>query len=260
MNLKDDKLEQQREHFNKIATNYKKGRTAENHILFKNLIWAKVFSHLDFSLLENARVLEAMCGFAEGYDILKNNYEGMLAYEGFDYSDEVVSQLKLEKPELKVFFADATKYQPLENTYDVIILIGGLHHIPDYAKTTVKNLSKGLKPGGYFINFEPTEGNAIIKLIRQVIYKKNTVFDQETERAFSVNELKNMFQSATLSLHYEMHPGLLGYVLYYNPYAFPALNLGTKNTVHSIYKLENRLYDKNLTRYVSFCYLSVWKK
>ena len=119
-------------------------------------------------------------------------------YKGFDYSDRVLEKLKSIFSDLDVIKQDVTTYQPLPETYDLIILIGGLHHIPHAASNVVKSLAKGLKSGGWFISAEPTYGNIAIKKIREMIYRHNSLFDEQTERAFSVEELITIFKRAKL--------------------------------------------------------------
>ena len=119
-----------------------------------------------------------------------------------------------------------TKIELENKLYDIIILIAGLHHVPFHAPESVRRLVTALKPGGFFISLEPTSGNIIARKAREYIYKKNSLFDAETERDFSVNELCRMFEIAGLEKTYISFPGLLSYVLYYNPDAFPALNCG----------------------------------
>ena len=144
--------------------------------------------------------------------------------------------------------------------YDIIILIGGLHHVPDYAETVCSNLSKSLKKGGYFINFEPTNNNIFVRCIRNLIYKKNHIFDECTERAFSLSRYNSMFINSGLTIYRQFFPGLLGYVLYYNPDAFPFLNKGTTITVDRIFDKECKYYASRFGRWMSFCTFSIFRK
>ena len=77
---------------------------------------------------------------------------------------EIVKKLNETRPELSVSFGDVTKFKTDEK-FDVIIIIGGLHHVPDFAGQVVRNLSSHLKDGGYFISYEPTSGNPLFRLI-----------------------------------------------------------------------------------------------
>jgi SAM-dependent methyltransferase len=255
-----DKIEQQREHFNSVAERYRTARKHDNHLLLKSLIWKQFLGRHPALKKNGLVVLEAMCGFADGKKILEDTLNIETQYEGFDYSDEVLETLKEEQPELKVFHADAGTVELEKNKYEVIILLGGLHHVPHMAKEVVARLVESIKPGGYFINLEPTNGNPIFKAIRERIYAKNSLFDEETERAFEVSELMDFFESSNMRPVDITYPGLSSYVLYYNPDAFPSLNLGGKKMVKSLFALDKLFLRNVLGRWFSFATLSLWQK
>jgi len=183
-----------------------------------------------------------------------------MVYTGFDYSDEIINHIKSTQPNLSISQADATTYQPEFQAHDIIILIGGLHHVPDHAPGVVAKMAEGLKPGGYFLNFEPTSGNRIFTVLRDMVYSRNDIFDEETERAFGVGELMSMFEAAGLRKHSVFFPGLLAYVLYYNPYAFPGLNIGGPASVKACFGLDRLFYRSFIGRIFSFATLSIWQK
>lgn len=47
----------------------------------------------------------------------------------------------------------------------------------------------------------------------------------------------------------KIYPGLLAYVLYYNPYAFPSLNKGSVKFVEFIFNCEKFLYTSAMGRF-----------
>lgn len=255
-----DPLERQREHFNGIAERYQKHRRHANHLLLKKLTWAKALWNLPLPDQQCYRVLEAMCGFADGADILSDHLSAEIDYAGFDYSDAVVSELARSKPDLDIWQADATRWKPDSPEFDIVILLGGLHHVPGHAADVVKSMASGLKSGGLFINYEPTHGNPITRWARERIYDKNSLFDEETERGFSVGELKAFFEDAILVPERILYPGLLSYVLYYNPDAFPFLNLGGEALVKAAFRFDALFMENSVGRALSFATLSVWKK
>ncbi|MDH3380600.1 MAG: class I SAM-dependent methyltransferase, partial [Gammaproteobacteria bacterium] len=254
-----DKIERQKEHFDKIADRYYLARRQDKHLLLKNLMWKGFLSDKQYISRDGLRVLEAMCGFADGKHIIENNLGISVNYTGFDYSSTVVQKLRLEKPDLNVYQQDITEFSS-NAEFDLIILLGGLHHVPDYAESAIKHLTACLVPGGYFLNLEPTHGNQIFKKIRELIYSRNHLFDEETEEAFSVEELKNLFLSAGLRMVDISFPGLLSYVLYYNPDAFPSLNIGGNRMIKATYAFD-RLWMRNwIGKTLSFATLSLWQK
>ena len=97
-------------------------------------------------------------------------------------------------------------------------------------------------------------------MVRDGIYRKNSLFDEKTERAFPVSDLVQLFANAGLHSDLICYPGLLSYILYYNPDAFPALNVGGKSMVGSLYSLDKLFYKNAIGRALSFATLSVWSK
>lgn len=106
-----DKIEQQKEHFDSIASEYYRGRQDPNHELIKNLTWKYFFDQAEFLKVDGLRVLEPMCGFAEGKFIIEQNLGIKIDYEGFDYSPVIVSEVKKLYPGLKVYEQDVTTFR-----------------------------------------------------------------------------------------------------------------------------------------------------
>lgn len=253
-------IERQRDHFNRIASAYLRGRAEPNHIMLKNLIWDEALAGLPFDERTSLKVLEPMCGSAEGIEILGRRVASPIEYRGFDYSAAVVEAAAELHPNAKIWVDDVTRIVIEPNSYDLIILIGGLHHVPDSASSVVRNLSQGLKSGGLFVNFEPTAGNPLFRWVRRLVYRKNDIFDETTERDFSPAELFCFFEQAGMRPWRIIYPGLSAYVLHYNPYAFKWLNIGTSQTVRALFRLDSLLSHNRLGRALSFATLSIWQK
>jgi SAM-dependent methyltransferase len=255
-----DAVERQKLHFDRIAADYHRARQHENHRLLKRLIWSDFLARQRAELARpGLRVLEAMCGFADGEAILTSVLGRAVDYTGFDYSDAVVDKMKALAPGLKLFRQDVTSFVP-DRTYDLVMCLGGLHHVPQAAHRAVRNLAAALEPGGLLLSIEPTAGNPLFAWLREAIYRRNPLFDAETERGFSVAELRSLFEGAGLRCEDICYPGLLSYVLYYNPDAFPGLNRGGLSLVRALYAAERPFLRTALARWLSFATLSVWRK
>lgn len=200
-----------------------------------------------------------MCGYSEGKKILEKNLNIAILYEGFDYSDNLILKARKLNPGLNIYKQDVTKFRP-SKTYDVIILIGGLHHVPDYVDQILSVLYSCLSEKGIFINFEPTYNNIIVKQIRNRIYNKNEIFDEQTERAFNFKDLNALYIKNKYRIKLQIYPGLLTYILYYNPDAFPKLNIGNEKLVSILYKIEKPLTHGIFGKKFSFATLSVLEK
>ncbi len=255
----DDRIDRQKAHFDSIAGRYEKARLHPNHLCLKRLIWSEFFGDFAAHLPARIRVLEPMCGFADGKAIVSEFLDKRVDYFGFDYSGEVVDRLRSRNPDVNVWQQDVSTFESVDE-FDLIILLGGLHHVPHIAGDVVRRLADCLAPGGVFINLEPTHGNALFQWVRESVYRRNSLFDETTERAFSVSELNSMFENAGLTQRVMMYPGLLAYILYYNPDAFPALNIGRPGLVRAIWSIERPLVRSGLARALSFATLSMWAR
>ncbi|MGH6945387.1 MAG: methyltransferase domain-containing protein, partial [Geminicoccaceae bacterium] len=163
------------EHFDSIAERYYVARAHRNHRLLKNLMWGNFFeAHQEFAG-RNITVLEPMCGYADGKEILERHLHAAIDYQGFDFSSSVIARLRRDRPDLKVWQADVTTCELGRDCYDLILLLGGLHHVPDAAASVVQLLASALKPGGLFISLEPTYGNPLFKKARELIYRRNSL-------------------------------------------------------------------------------------
>jgi len=252
-------VDRQREHFESIAKTYFDARQHPNHLLYKKLMWGFFFRKNSHLLEGGEMVIEAMCGYSEGRAILEEHCLKDFEYTGFDYSEALVEQAKSIFPNANIYVQDVTRFEGNEQ-YDLMILIGGLHHVYAHAFTTMKRLSSALKPGGYMINLEPTQNNPLYRFARKKIYQNNPLFDYKTEQAFDLPELNRIYSLAGFEIEDQLYPGLLAYVMYYNPDAFPALNIGRLGTVKMLFNLEKNFYRSRLAMRFSFATLSLLKK
>jgi SAM-dependent methyltransferase len=245
-------VEHQKKHFNAVANTYYKSRQDGKHLLLKRAIW----DEMNIQINNDDKVLEAMCGYCDAYDIIKplgKTFE----YDAFDYSEYMIDLSKKKYPNANIWLQDITKFKS-EKKYDLIFVIGGLHHVYEFVEVSISNLVESLNVGGKIIIFEPINNNIIFKLLREVIYQKNKLFDEETEKAFTTRELNSLFQLKGLMPIDQLFPGLLAYVLWYNPDAFPWLNKGSLSIVKMLLVIEKPLWRTILSKYFSFAMLAVY--
>jgi len=252
-------VDQQRAHFESISDTYFNARQHPNHLLYKKLMWDLFFQRNNNVLQEGGNVIEPMCGYSEGKAILEDHCRKRFEYTGFDFSKSLVDRAKKKFPSANIFVEDVTKFEG-EEQYDLLILIGGLHHVYAHVSSVMKRLVSALKPGGYMINLEPTQNNFFYRWARQRIYRKNDLFDEETEQAFDLPELNSLYLDAGLTIQDQIYPGLVAYIMYYNPDAFPALNIGSAQIVRAVFLLEKKFYRSWLAGKMSFATLSLLQK
>lgn len=254
-----NKVDHQNEHFGAISNEYFNARQNSNHLLYKHLLFSYVFHYMKKFKKTKLLVLEPMCGYGEGKEIIEKYTGKSIIYEGFDYSDVLIEKVKNKTPDINIYKQDVTTFKS-NKSYDIIILLGGLHHVPDFTDEILRNLHTSLNRGGIFINFEPTSNNSLYRWIRKKIYNKNHIFDEKTEHDFSLNELNKYYCKNDFKICKQFYPGLLSYILYYNPDAFPFLNIGGKRTVKFIFNIDKLFYQNIIGKVFSFCTLSFLEK
>ena len=254
-----DEVERQRAHFESISQHYLTARASANHLTLKALLWNDFLTRNARRLGRVEQVLEPMCGYGEGKAILEAGLGTTFEYVGFDYSRPLVEEASRRLPGSRIFVQDITRFEA-QAQFDVVMLIGGLHHVHAHSLEVLRRLSNALKPGGCMISFEPTHNNAIARRVRERIYRRNALFDAQTERGYDLAELNTLYAGAGLDILDQAFPGLLAYVLYYNPDAFPALNRGGVGLVRALYALERRLYRSAVARWASFATLTLLER
>lgn len=254
-----DKIKQQKEHFESISETYYKSRQLKSHLLLKDLMWNYFLKDKDFLKKKNLRVLEPMCGYSEGRDILEKHLKVKIIYSGFDYSSVLVAKVKKLHPEADVVEMDITKYTSSKK-YDLIIIIGGLHHVPYHVDTVLDRLHDALDTDGYFIYFEPTHNNILFQKIRERIYKKNDFFDNDTERAFELKKINSLFDEHNFQVIDQIYPGLLSYILFYNPDAFSSLKIRKLWIVKALFNFDKLFFRNFIGKKLSFATMALYRK
>lgn len=256
----DKIVEQQRKHFDGISKKYYEARQNENHLFYKELMWKYFFKKVEKYFNNNKyNCLEPMCGYGEGFKIITNYSDISVIYKGFDYSEEIVKIANKKFPNLNIVHGNVLTYED-GNTYDLIILLGGLHHVYRSVDSALANINNLMKNNSFIISLEPTHNNWVFKKVREKIYKTNELFDDESEQAFELMKLNSLFENNGYEKVEQIYPGLLGYILYYNPDAFENLNLGNKTIVELIFRIEKYFFNNVIGRYFSFATLSLWRK
>ncbi|NBI57905.1 methyltransferase domain-containing protein [Lachnospiraceae bacterium] len=252
----DDDLINQKESFNKRAEKYYKLRNGKRQILLRNLLFQDLFREIKIKK-KKIMVLEPMCGYGEGKRIIEKYFDNEICYEGFDYSDEIVKFAINYTEGGQIYIQDVTSFTSSKK-YDIIMIIGGLHHVPDYSMKVMSNLSGLLNQDGIFINVEPTYNNVLYKYLFS--YIKNINFDEKTERRFSLKELNHIYSSCGLRIKTQMNAGLLAYLLWYNPNAFPFLNKGNSTLIKKVYRFDRLFMYNCIGRLLSMATFSVLEK
>lgn len=254
-----DNVKRQIHHFDERSILYFNARNQKKNIYYRKLLFSHCLKGIEIEK-ELIRVLDPMCGYGTGYKVIKGIFSGKrIIYKGFDASPEIVNIAKRIHPNAEFRVSDVLDMFDSKK-YDVLIVLGGVHHVPDYAMEVFEKFYNALVPGGILINFEPTYNNIFMKFVTGNIYRRNPSFESETERRFSLNELNFMYKVAGFDIKKQLYPGLLAYLLWYNPQIFKCFNIGNKKLIRKIFKKERFLYSRRFGRKWSAATFSVLQK
>ena len=138
------------------------------------------------------RVLEVGCGagFAAGY--LRGRYD---EYVGIDHSPKLIDYARAQQDHPGVTF-DArpiAEFRP-DRSFDVVFMIGVLHHLADL-DGDLRHLLSLLKPGGWLAANEPQPGNPLIHLARRVRKRVDGAYSPD-QRELSGRDLRGALRDA----------------------------------------------------------------
>ena len=170
--------ETQRRHYNKIAAAY----TA-------NLGYPhtrEYLAYLDRAVLEAVgqgglgTVAELCCGRGEALTLFGSRVR---RYIGIDVSESMLqSTLKQhDHPNAILLQADATRVPLSSESVDTVVMLGGIHHVPERARLFLE-IARILKPGGRFVYREPASDFLLWRALRAVIYRLSPMLNHDTER------------------------------------------------------------------------------
>ena len=262
-------IEQQRRHFDNIAIDYHNILYNEtmDYLIYK--MWVTLMKNISLPREQNINLLDAMCGNSGTFDMfLKLGYTN-INYNAFDYSPKMVAFAKAKYPNCRIWEQDITTFcEP--DTYDIICIMGGPHHVHRYAQIIITNIFKSLKPGGYFFCGEPTHNNALSNKIRDNVYLRNNMFDYETEKGFSLTEWNTLISDSNLAFEHQIYPGLLAYILLNLPFLFhryfqcftkiKKVKLFSEYSIRKLIDIESCIWKTSIARFFSFSTFGCYKK
>jgi ubiquinone/menaquinone biosynthesis C-methylase UbiE len=208
----DVMAEAQRRHYNRIADAY----AANLGYLHTQEYMAALDRALEDAIGPGnlGDTAELCCGHGEALKLLGKRIS---RYTGFDVSENMLAAaVRIHRhPAASFVQGDATQL-PLANAcLDTVIVLGGIHHVPD-RQALFREISRVLRPGGRLIYREPVSDLWVWRLIRGVIYRVSPMLDSSSERPLTYGETVPVLEAAGLSSQiYETH-GFLGFCFFMN--------------------------------------------
>ena len=202
----------QQAHYDRIAqeydAHYNDACSQEYRIRFQ---YETAFAGID---LTGKRVLEAMCGSGHTTQYLLSRGA---AVTGLDISPREITSFRQRWPDCEGICASALDSGSDNDSFDCVVVSGGLHHVHPHLSRVVREIHRILKPGGYFCFIEPHSGS-LPDTVRKIWYKHDSLF-AENEAAIDVAALKAEFASA-FNFNFETYLGNVGHLLVLNSMVF----------------------------------------
>lgn len=202
----------QQQHYDKIAKAYLENleypHTKEyNQYLDNAFIGATHDQHLGVAA-------ELCCGSGEAFSLLKSQIDIGI---GIDISHNMLIKARTSHPEANFCFtqADVTQLPIKDNCIDTVLILGGIHHVPDRDQL-FKEVYRVLKPGGKFFWREPVSDFFLWRWLRAIIYRLSPMLEHESERPLEYPETAPVLARNGLRLIRWDTLGFIGFCLLMN--------------------------------------------
>ena len=201
----------QRQHYDKIAAAYTANLKYPHTQEYLAYLDRVTLAALEAKCL--GTVVELCCGRGEAFALLGDRIR---RYVGVDISENMLQAAIEQHARVDALFiqGDATRTPIASASTDMVVMLGGVHHVPDRAKLFAE-IARILKPGGTFLYREPVNDFALWRVLRAVIYRLSPLLDTRTERPLVFQETVPLLEEAGRSIRYQTH-GLFGFCLFMN--------------------------------------------
>lgn len=142
----------------------------------------------------DVRILEVGCGAGFSARYLEGLYS---EFVGIDYAENLIACARKHNSSDHVNFIsqNVKDYRP-DELFDVVLMIGVLHHFDRVGETLAK-LKSLVRPGGWIVANEPQARNLFIQLARKLRGAADSGYSSEQVQ-FRPDELRDLYQEAGL--------------------------------------------------------------
>lgn len=248
MNKFEDK---QREHYDEIIYDYDAHYNEKYSNKYRDkFLYQPLFSDVDFS---GKKVLEGMCGTGSTTAYLRT--KGALV-TGLDISPKAIELFKHKWPDMDAVCASMNDSGLPDNSFDVVVVDSGLHHLHPNLNQTLSEIHRVLKPGGFFFFLEPHSASFFDKL-RKFWYKFDRLFE-DNEASVDLDQMKLDFADK-FDFKKEIYVGGLAFMFVFNSMVFripPKL----KFLYSDFFIFLDSITKPLINKYNSFKVIVVWQK
>src|SRR5690606_5891580 len=177
----------------------------------KKFVFDVMFKDIDVA---NFEVLEAMCGGGQTAEYLLDRGA---AVTGLDISPTQTNHFEKRHPRATAITGSMLYSGFDDNSFDLVSIVGGIHHMPPNVDEAITEVHRILKPGGHFCFMEP-HSEAIADRFRRAWYARDPLF-AENEEAINMSELHEKFGDR-FDFKHEYYGGNFGYLFVLNSMVF----------------------------------------
>ena len=202
--------ERQRRHYDRVAEAYAANLTYPHTQEYMRYLDAEFVALMPPGRL--GTVVELCCGTGEGYARLADKAEFAV---GLDVSIEMLKRARKLHSNLRLVQGDATALPMRDGCADVVVIHGGIHHVPNRLDL-FREIKRILKPGGRLYFYEPVDDFWLWRGIRKLVYRLSPGLDHLTEEPLRKARTGQELTAAGLRLVAWNTRGLLGFCLFMN--------------------------------------------
>jgi SAM-dependent methyltransferase len=155
--------------------------------------------------------LDLMCGDGIFLPALLGRYRRVA---GLDISMPLL-ELAPHRVRKHLVRGDALVLPFANQTFDVVVVRGALHHVPHSLDVVFSELRRIMTPGSVFVLLEPSDDNALLRWFRRCVYRTLAHF-AEHERGLTTRELSISLQREGFRVTTVRRSGFLAYALLLN--------------------------------------------
>lgn len=241
----------QQQHYERISAEYDAHYNDVYSQRYMNeIVFEPMFTGIN---LEDKSILEAMCG---GGQTTKYFLEKNARVTGLDISPQQAVHFKNRHKKAEVICASMLNSGIESESFDIVSVVGGIHHMPPYVNESILEIHRILKPGGYFCFMEP-HSESFAEKFRQAWYKRDSLF-AENEAAINMSELHQMFNDH-FNFKTERYLGNFGYLFVLNSMVF-RIPLNAKSMYSPLLIKTEAFFNKLLGKNFSCFVTAQWQK
>jgi len=202
----------QKEHYERIAADYDAHyNDAYSQQYMRKFIYEPLLAGIEIS---GKKVLEAMSGGGQLTQTLLDKGAKVI---GLDISHAQTANFRRRHKNAEVICASMLNSGIKDESFDIVIVIGGLHHLPPKTSEGLREIHRILKKGGYLCFMEP-HSESVADYLRNFWYKRDSLF-AENEAAINVSKLRREFADS-FEFKSELFLGNVAYLLVMNSLVF----------------------------------------